>query len=143
VSPWNHEDLDKIMGRFVERWSEATLGRSRIVIMAETELRDVLVVFNNKRVTPPTEARSVAYAGGRLRMIEVYAEAPALGVEVAYTANTLLHELGHSLGCCTGPGTAGGHWVGLGSICTRILCSPHGSARNFSEEELQQMGLGR
>lgn len=40
-------------------------------------------------------------------------------------------------------GTAGGHWVGFGSICTRILCSPHGSARTFSEEELQQMGLGR
>jgi hypothetical protein len=143
ASPWDREDLDKIMRRFVERWSEATLSRSRIVVMPETELRDVLVVFNNKRVTPPAEARSVTYASGRLRYIEVYSEALVLGVDVEYTANTLLHELAHALGCCSGPGTSGGHWVSIGPLCTRILCSPHGSARTFSEEEMSQIGLGR
>jgi hypothetical protein len=143
VSPWNHPDLDRIMRRFVERWSEATLGRSQIIVMEETELRDVLIVFNNKRVIPAAEARSIKYAGGRLRLIEVYADALAFGVDVEFTATTLLHELGHVLGCCTGPGTAGGHWVGLGGVCPRILCTTHGNARTFSEEELQQMGLGR
>jgi len=73
------------------------------------------------------EARSLKFAGGQLRYIEVYAEALTLGVDVEYTAGTLLHELGHVLGCCSGPGTSGGS-LRSELNCTRILCSPHGSA---------------
>jgi hypothetical protein len=141
VSPWSAEATQQIMSRFVERWAEATLGRSRLRLLEETEVRDVLVVFSNQRVVSGAEARQVSFAGGRLRYIEVFAPNSVLGVDVEYTAGTLLHETGHALGCCSGPGTVGGHFVG--STCMRILCSPHGQARTFTEEELQQMALGR
>lgn len=136
VSPWPPEATDVIMRRFVERWAEATRGRSRLVVMAETEVRDVLVVFDYIP-SARAEARQINFAGGRLRYIELFA--PSLRIDPEYTAETLLHELAHSLGCCTGPGTAAGHWVAIN--CTRLLCSPHGTARTFAEEELRQMGL--
>jgi hypothetical protein len=130
----------RIMQRLAERWSEATQGRSQLRILEDTELRDVLVVFNDKRVTPAAEARTLRFAGGRLRYVEVFAQGLVLGVDTEYTAGTLLHGLGHVLGCCNGPGTSGGHFVGPN--CTKILRSPHGNARTFSEDELRHMGLG-
>src|SRR6185503_17664870 len=48
VSPCRTQDTDQIMRRFVERWSEATLSRSRLTVLEDTAIRDVLVVFNNK-----------------------------------------------------------------------------------------------
>jgi len=140
VSPWRTTDTDQIIRRFVERWSEATLSRSRLVVLEETAIRDVLVVFNNK-TDVRADARYIPFAGGQLRYIELFAPSALVGVDVEYTAGSLLHELAHALGCCTGPGTSGGHFVGPN--CQRILCSPHGKARTFIEEELQQMGLGR
>lgn len=139
ASPWRSEDTDRIIRRFVERWSEATLSRSRLVVLEETAIRDVLVVFNNK-TDARAEARFIPFAGGQLRYIELFAPSALFGVDVEYTAGSLLHELAHALGCCTGPGTSGGHFVGPN--CQRILCSPHGTARTFGTEELKQMGLG-
>jgi hypothetical protein len=139
ASPWRVEDTDQIIRRFAERWSEATLTRSRLVVLEETAIRDVLIVFND-RSDVRADARFIPFAGGRLRYIELFAPSPTLGVDVEYTAGSLLHELAHALGCCTGPGTSGGHFVGAN--CTRILCSPHGNARTFSADELRQIGLG-
>lgn len=151
VSPWSSDDTTRIMSRFADRWSKATLGRSRLLVLEETDLRDVLIVFNDKRVIPAAGARTIQYAGGRLRYIEVFPPtpgllspvlglfAPAQRVDIEYTAGTLLHEMGHVLGCCSGPGTSDGHFIGPN--CQRILCSPHGNAENFSDEELVQMGL--
>ena len=140
ASPWPRAATDQIMLRFAQRWSEATLGRSSLVVMDETDLRDVLVVFNNKTVVPEAGARYISFGGGRLRYIEVFAP-DVFGVDPEFTAGTLLHETGHVLGCCVGPGTSGGHWIN----CSRqqILCAIHGNARTFTEEELAQMGLGR
>lgn len=139
VTPWKDADVDGIMRRFVERWSEATGGRSRVVVLEETAIRDVLIVFND-RTDVRADARFIPFAGGQLRYIELFAPSPLFGVDVEYTAGSLLHELAHALGCCTGPGTSGGHFVGPN--CQRILCSPHGTARTFSNEELRQIGLG-
>jgi hypothetical protein len=139
VTPWRVEDTDEIMRRFVERWSEATLNRSRLVVLEETAIRNVLVVFND-RSDARADARFIPFAGGQFRYIELFAPSPLLRVDPEYTAGSLLHELAHALGCCTGAGTSGGHFVG--PSCARILCSPHGSARVFSEEELRQIGLG-
>lgn len=140
VTPWRVEDTDQIMRRFVERWSEATRTRSRLVVLEETAIRDVLIVFND-RSDVRADARFIPFAGGQLRYIELFAPPPLLGVDPEYIAGTLLHELAHALGCCAGPGTSGSHFVGPN--CTRILCSPHGSGRTFSEDELRQMGLGQ
>lgn len=144
-SPWPQEMTDLVMARFVERWSEATLGRSRVTVMDGTDLRDVFVIFSDRAAVgshpDPGRAaagRFTAFAGGRIRVIELLVP-PRFDLE--YTTGTLLHEFGHALGCCTGAGTSDGHFIGRN--CTLILCSPHGSARIFSEEELQQMGLGR
>lgn len=141
LTPWRDADTDAIMRRFVERWSEATLSRSRLVVLEETAIRDVLVVFND-RTDMRADARFIPFAGGQLRYIELFAPSALFSVGVDYTAGSLLHELGHALGCCTGPGTSGGHFVGPN--CQRILCAAHTNrtARTFSEEELKQMGLG-
>jgi len=139
TTPWRAADTDQIIRRFVERWSEATGGRSRLIVLEDTAIRDVLVVFND-RSDVRADARFIPFAGGRLRYLELFAPSPLLAVDVEYTAGSLLHELGHALGCCTGPGTSGGHFVGPN--CQRILCSPHGTARTFSQDELGQMGLG-
>jgi len=144
TSPWSQETTERIMSRFVERWSEASLGRSRATVMDDTDLRDVLVIFSDRPIefvdfnTTATAARFVPFAGGRLRVVEVFFH-PRLDSEL--TAGILVHEFGHALGCCTGLNTSGGHFIGRN--CTLILCSPHGSARVFSEDELNQMGLGR
>jgi hypothetical protein len=139
VSPWRAADTDQIIHRFVERWSEATGARSRLIVLEDTAIRDVLVVFND-RSDDRADARFIPFAGGRLRYLELFAPSPLFPVDVEYSAGSLLHELGHALGCCTGPGTSGGHFVG--PSCQRILCSPHGTARTFSQDELRQMGLG-
>ena len=141
-SPWTVEQTEQVMLRLLQRWPEATQRRSRLQVLEESELRDVLVIFSDRPVnilalrnTPA--ARYTKFAGGRIRIIEVYVVGP---FDADEHAGSLLHELGHVLGCCHGPGTEGGHWVGLN--CTRLLCSPHGAARTFHEEELRQMGLG-
>lgn len=139
VTPWRDADVDEIKRRFVERWSEATLSRSHLVVLEDTAIRDVLIVFND-RPDVRAEARYIPFAGGQLRYIELFAPSPLFGADPERTAGTLLHELAHTLGCCSGRGTSGGHFVGPN--CQRILCSPHGTARTFSEDELRQMGLG-
>lgn len=52
VTPWRDADTDAIKRRFVERWSEATGGRSQIVLLEDTAIRDVLIVFSR----PPLNA---------------------------------------------------------------------------------------
>lgn len=119
VTPWRDEDTDAIKRRFVERWSEATGGRSQVVLLEDTAIRDVLIVFND-RSDVRADARFIPFAGGQLRYIELFAPSPLFRVDPEYTAGTLLHELAHALGCCNGPGTSGGHFSGPN--CARILC---------------------
>ena len=140
ASPWSREVVEQVMSRFVQRWPEATLGRSHLQVMDETAIRDALVAFSYKTVVPDAAASYTSLAGGRLRYVEVFAPT-TFGEDVESTVGTLLHEMGHVLGCCFGPGTSGGHWIN----CSRqqILCAIHGNARTFTEEELAQMGLGR
>ena len=136
-SPWPAETVAAIRTRTVERWSEATLGRSQIIITDGSQLADVFIVFNDVRL-PSADARQVSLFGGRLRYIDVSAPL-LLRIDQEGTVETLVHELGHALGCCQGAGTVEGHWVGCAD---KIMCSRHGNARRFAEEELRQMGLG-
>ena len=91
------------------------------------EVADIKVVFETGKSEASggvrTKTRGIAFIGP------------------PYTANKLLHEIGHILGCCYGPGTSLAHFdtqpwgIMTDPVCVECL--------TFSERELAQMGLGR
>jgi hypothetical protein len=144
-STWDREQVIRIMTRFTERWAEATLGRSKVTIVETAEPRDAVVLFMPYRVIPDTDALHMSLpqagaSGGKVRILQVFAN--QLRPDTEYTANVVLHELAHALGCCRGPGSVDGHWV---PCRQQIMCaSGLGTAtRTFNDAELAEMGLGR
>lgn len=102
-------------------WLEATGGRSRAVVLPKGGI-PVYVVGG--------AGQSWSYNGPAVPHIIVLHESAADGfVDSNGTKSrdvlTLMHEMGHQLGCCTGPSTEGGHFVGepVGLMTSPVRCA--------------------
>lgn len=139
VSPWEVDATESVMARFVERWSEATLGRSRIALVGVEVGGDIHIAFSHRRVIPDAAASYITSPGAHISFIEVYRPISPR-IDVDEWATVLIHETAHVLGCCVGPGSRGRH---LATCRQEIMCSSHGNARTFGTVELEQLGLAR
>lgn len=126
---------DLVVRSLPTMWRQATLGRSEITMLSWTEFAPIyLVILDEQMSANQTVIRGHTQwlAGNRIKLINVYqtTDNPQL-------MRVVLHELGHALGCCAGPGN---HWA---DCTTELMCHRPGESLIFSERELTQMGLGR
>lgn len=132
----NAEDLARSLARRLPAaWSGATGGRSELSALDAEAMRDVFVVLTDFR-RDATTAVQMSFAGGRVRLVQVFVGSITDDDDLIAV---VIHELGHALGCCFGPETAGGHWASCDPT-VEVMCE-HGRALKFSERELRQMRM--
>lgn len=137
AEPERAADLQAVWLGLPAAWGAATRGRSELTIVGgrTSDVASIYVYFLNTTAGDATNinlGRHRRIANGRIHVIDVY---NLTGKEDPIAV--VLHELGHVLGCCSGPETDGQHWT----VCRDELMCPEGRTAMFSDRELRQMGL--
>lgn len=134
--------VENLRSNLSTAWALATSQRSLLVVNSGPA-SDVVVLVEAQ--TANQNALAWAFSSGRTRIMIVHAVDRATD---AMYVRLVVHELGHSLGCCYGPGSDGtGHVMGCPTATTlfvdgvAIMCPHAGGAPTFNEYELTQMGL--
>ena len=122
-----------------EAWNIATAQRSTLTITpAEGDV--ILVVDSSKNGRQP----GWGFDMGDVRIIAMH----ELDGPMTFYVKTAVHELGHALGCCSGPGSDGtGHVANCPPTSvlfpegSAIMCQYGGGATTFNDYEMSAMGL--
>lgn len=132
----NPQHANTILAKLPAAWSAATQGRSAITLTGDPAELDIIVIVSGDRSREPdVEARFVA------RTILLFALPEDIDDPDTQLVRLVMHEIGHVLGCCRGPGTAGSHFIGCPPRQGDELMCPRSLTMTFSERELAQMGL--